>query len=142
MTDAAIIKYQISVLVRLVAGMFAVAGLAPGGPALSAMPDGVRRQILRVLQPAESALRRVIFIAARKRESLWRGQSGSGLSGRFRKEQDRVIVLRYSRYSIPASGFLNWLRVAVRLAVPARTLATLMTSVRLLKPRTKAPRPR
>ena len=66
MTDAAIIKYQISVLVRLVAGMFAVAGLVPGGPALSAMPDGVRRQILRVLQPAESALRRVIFIAARK----------------------------------------------------------------------------
>ena len=66
MTDAAIIRYQISVLVRLVAGMFAVAGLVPGGPALSAMPEGVRRQILRVLQPAESALRRLIFIAARK----------------------------------------------------------------------------
>ncbi len=66
MNDAAIITYQVTALMRLVASMFALAGLIPGGAAVASMSVEVRRKILRVLQPAESALRRVILMKARE----------------------------------------------------------------------------
>ncbi len=65
MNDAVIIKYQVAALMRLVASMFALVGLVPGGTAVVSIPTEVRRQVLRVLQPAESALRRVILVKAR-----------------------------------------------------------------------------
>ena len=60
-----IFDYQRAALMRLVAAVFAVAGLVPGGPVLVSMTVGIRRQVIRVLGPAESALRRLIVIKAR-----------------------------------------------------------------------------
>ncbi len=65
MNDEVIIKYQVTALMRLVASMFALAGLVPGGAVVASMSADVRRRVLRVLQPAESALRRVILVKAR-----------------------------------------------------------------------------
>jgi hypothetical protein len=45
----------------IVAGLFAMLGLAPAGR----IPQPLRRAVLRVLRPAESAMRRLIVIAAR-----------------------------------------------------------------------------
>ncbi len=65
MNDEVIINYQVTALMRLVASMFALVGLVPNGAAVASMPADIRRQVLRVLQPAESALRRVILMKAR-----------------------------------------------------------------------------
>ncbi len=51
-------------LLGIVAALFALLGLQDGGT-LAAIPSGVRRAALRVLLPAESAVRRLIVIAAR-----------------------------------------------------------------------------
>ena len=50
-------------LLRIIAGMFAYAGLAEGA-AFIALPRPVYRAFLRVLRPAESAVRRLIVILA------------------------------------------------------------------------------
>ncbi|MGL4488642.1 MAG: hypothetical protein ACRCU5_04265 [Rhizobiaceae bacterium] len=50
-------------LLRVVAALFAYAGLAEGA-AFSVLPRHVYRAVLRVLRPAESAVRRLIIIAA------------------------------------------------------------------------------
>jgi hypothetical protein len=50
-------------LLRVIAALFALAGLAPGAK-LTLLPRPVYRAFLRVLRPAESALRRLIMIAA------------------------------------------------------------------------------
>ena len=65
MNDAVIINYQVTALMRLVASMFALVGLVPGGAVVDSISADVRRQVLRILQPAESALRRVILVKAR-----------------------------------------------------------------------------
>lgn len=62
----AIIGNRTAALVRLVAVVFAVAGLVLGGPVVASLSGDARRRILRVLRPAESALRRLIFVAARE----------------------------------------------------------------------------
>ncbi len=51
-------------LLRIVAALFALAGMVEG-KALDVLPHHVYRAILRVLRPAESAVRRLIMIAAR-----------------------------------------------------------------------------
>ncbi|MGL4488574.1 MAG: hypothetical protein ACRCU5_03920 [Rhizobiaceae bacterium] len=50
-------------LLRVVAALFAYAGLADGA-VFSVLPRHVYRAVLRVLRPAESAVRRLIIIAA------------------------------------------------------------------------------
>lgn len=62
--DETIFEYQHAALIRVVAAIFVVAGLVPEGPVLSSLSSALRRQILRVLGPAESALRRLIFFRA------------------------------------------------------------------------------
>ena len=52
-------------LLRLVAVLFASAGITPGGAAVQTLSRPVRSAILALLRPAESALRRLILIAAR-----------------------------------------------------------------------------
>lgn len=51
-------------LIRIVAALIAMAGLAKGG-ALGRLPEPLYRAVSRVLRPAESAVRRLIVIAAR-----------------------------------------------------------------------------
>jgi hypothetical protein len=51
-------------LLRIIAALFALAGLAEGR-AEDVLPRHIYRAILRVLRPAESAVRRLIIIAAR-----------------------------------------------------------------------------
>jgi hypothetical protein len=68
-------------LQRIVEMLFAMAGLAEGGP-VAALPRDLRNRILRILRPAESAARRLIVIAAR----------------------DLVVDVRPSRSVIGASG--------------------------------------
>jgi hypothetical protein len=51
-------------LLRIVAVLFAVVGLAEGG-ALSTLPRHVYRTVMLVLRPAESAVRRLVVMAAR-----------------------------------------------------------------------------
>ena len=52
-------------LLRIIAALFAMAGLAEGVIAAT-LPRGVFRHVLLVLRPAESAVRRLIIIAARE----------------------------------------------------------------------------
>ncbi len=51
-------------LMRIVAVLFAMAGIAAGGR-VAVLPRSVYRAVLLVLRPAEAALRRLIIIAAR-----------------------------------------------------------------------------
>lgn len=51
-------------LTRIIAALFAMAGLAEGGM-VAALPRHVHRAVLLVLRPAESAVRRLVIIAAR-----------------------------------------------------------------------------
>jgi len=51
-------------LLRVAAALFALAGLEAEGDGPETLPRHLRRAILKVLGPAESALRRLIFIAA------------------------------------------------------------------------------
>ena len=50
-------------LVEIVAKIFAMVGLSVGGT-VERLPQAVRAMVLRLLQPAESALRRLIVVAA------------------------------------------------------------------------------
>ncbi|MCI5077127.1 hypothetical protein [Oricola sp.] len=53
-------------LLRIVAGLFAMAALGDDGEgAAGTMPRRLRTHVLRVLKPAESAARRLVFILAR-----------------------------------------------------------------------------
>ena len=65
MDDEAIFEGQRAALLRVVVAAFAVAGLVPGGPSPSAFSGAIRRRLLRMLAPAESALRRLIEFRAR-----------------------------------------------------------------------------
>jgi len=65
MQDKAIIDCQFAALRRLVESMFVLVGMVAGGPFARVMPTEVRRQVLRMLRPSESALRRLIVIWAR-----------------------------------------------------------------------------
>jgi hypothetical protein len=58
------IKRNSEALVGIVAELFAMLGLV-GEAAISRIPQPLRRAVLRVLRPAESAVRRLIVIAAR-----------------------------------------------------------------------------
>ena len=58
------IKRNSEVLVEIVADLFAMLGLV-GEAAVSRLPWPTYRAVLRVLRPAESALRRLIVVAAR-----------------------------------------------------------------------------
>jgi hypothetical protein len=51
-------------LLRIVAGLYVLAGLT-GGQIADVLPRAIYHAILRVLRPAESAVRRLIMIAAR-----------------------------------------------------------------------------
>ncbi len=53
-----------SAIARIVAGLFALLGLA-GGSVLERIPGELRRAVLRALRPAESAVRRLILIVAK-----------------------------------------------------------------------------
>jgi hypothetical protein len=52
-------------LLRIVAALFAMAGIAEGRVAAT-LPRHLRNQVLRILRPAESAVRRLVIIAARE----------------------------------------------------------------------------
>ncbi len=52
-------------LLRIVAALFAMAGIAEGRVAAT-LPRRLRNQVLRILRPAESAVRRLVIIAARE----------------------------------------------------------------------------
>jgi len=58
------IKRNSEALRGIIAGLFAMLELA-GGVAVERIPPALHRAVLRVLRPAESALRRLIVIAAR-----------------------------------------------------------------------------
>jgi len=58
------IKRNSEALNRIVAGLFTMLGL-DGVATVSRIPQPLHRAVLRVLQPAESAVRRLIIIAAR-----------------------------------------------------------------------------
>jgi len=65
MNNEAIIEHQLAALMRLVASVFTLVGLVVGGSVVASMSVEVRRKVLRMLRPAESALRRVIFLRSR-----------------------------------------------------------------------------
>ena len=62
--DAAI-DINCKALQRLLTGLFALAGFEAGG-SVERLPLRVRLMVLRVLGPAESALRRLVFLRARR----------------------------------------------------------------------------
>ncbi len=59
------IKRNSEALVEIVADLFAMLGFVAGAEMVSRLPWPTYRAVLRVLRPAESALRRLIVVAAR-----------------------------------------------------------------------------
>ncbi len=59
------IKRNSEVLVEIVADLFAMLGLVALTDTVSRLPWPTYRAVLRILRPAESALRRLIVVAAR-----------------------------------------------------------------------------
>ena len=59
------IEINQAALARIIAALFAMLGLAEGG-ILEKPPQAIRRAVLRILAPAESAVRRLIIVMARK----------------------------------------------------------------------------
>ena len=59
------IKRNSEALNRIVAALFAMLGLADAATPVARIPQPLHRAVLRVLWPAESAVRRLIVIAAR-----------------------------------------------------------------------------
>ena len=55
-------------LLRVLAGLFVMAGMTPGGSVVSTLPRCVRSAILLILRPAEAAARRLIFEKAKSVE--------------------------------------------------------------------------
>ena len=55
-------------LLRVVKGLFLMAGMVPGGAIVERLPRCVRSRILLILRPAESAARRLIFHIAQRLE--------------------------------------------------------------------------
>lgn len=64
MTISSDIELHRSALARIVATLFAMVGLVEGG-AVERLASPVYRAVLRLLQPAESAVRRLIVVASR-----------------------------------------------------------------------------
>lgn len=58
-----IIERQLAILLRIVASLVAMAGLASAPPTI---PRHLRNSVLRLLRPAESVARRIIFAASRE----------------------------------------------------------------------------
>jgi len=61
-----VISYQREALLRLLMGLFSVAGTMPDDAAIASLPKPVRSIILRVLLPAESATRRLVQYLSRR----------------------------------------------------------------------------
>ena len=89
-------------LLRLLAGLHVLAGNLSDDDARILLPRGVRKAILMVLRPAESAARRLIYLQARKldlpdyvappkREKTARTESASGKKRGKRKPRFRLI---------------------------------------------------
>ena len=62
-------RYRL-VLLRLLAGLFVMAGLQPGTAVVESLPRGVKYAILRVLRQAESATRRLVMAEAAKLDAV------------------------------------------------------------------------
>jgi len=63
-----IVEHNRLALLRVLTGLFAMAGLKPGTESVSFLPRQVKFAILRVLRRAESAGRRLVFAKARRME--------------------------------------------------------------------------
>lgn len=61
---AGVIERNRALLAPVIAALFVLAGISEGGAAVT-LPRRVYRAVLRILRPAESAVRRLIVIAAR-----------------------------------------------------------------------------
>jgi hypothetical protein len=85
------IERQREALIRIVAALFAMIGLAEGN-ALTRLPFPLCRAVLRVLYPAESGVRRLIVVVARglKVELPERHPVPTGLKTSERKRAGRV----------------------------------------------------
>ena len=66
MDGSAAVEFHRTVLLRLLAGLFEAAGFQPGGAPLARLPKPVRLMIARVLLPAESATKRLIYFLSRR----------------------------------------------------------------------------
>lgn len=64
-STARIVEHNRLKLVRLVAGLFERAGIAPGEGGVETLPRAVRSAILLVLRQVESATRRLVFVETR-----------------------------------------------------------------------------
>ena len=65
LTTPQMIEHYRLVLLRLVGGLFVMAGLEPGTGVVDALPRSVKYAILKVLRQAEAAERRLIFAKAK-----------------------------------------------------------------------------
>lgn len=95
MTQTAATETHRKALLSLLLGLFALVGLSPDGPVL-AVPKAVRLKVLRSLRPAESALRRLIFVLSR-RMSVPESRTRSAPVGTFVRGEgkgDRVPPFR------------------------------------------------
>lgn len=66
MDTASTVSLHREALLRVLATLFVAAGMVPGGALVSRLPKPVRSMIERVLQPAESATRRLLLYLSRR----------------------------------------------------------------------------
>ncbi len=86
-------------LMRVLAGLFVMAGIEPGTDSVATLPRSVKSAILLLLRPAESAFRRLVFAKARSLDlpayvassERARSKGTSGKKGSVRAPQFRLI---------------------------------------------------
>ena len=86
-----VIEYQRAALLRLLLGLFSVAGLVPGGAGIASLPKPVRLVILRVLLPAESATRRLAYYLSLRLPALADRVASKTAKGQGKKSRKRGV---------------------------------------------------
>lgn len=88
-------EFHRKALLSVLAGLFALAGCTPGGGVVR-VPRAVQLKILRLLRPAESALRRLIFVLALsiKMPDARSRRSPSGTIPRGQSKEGRIPPFR------------------------------------------------
>ncbi len=105
------IKRNSEALIEIVADLFAMLGLVALTDTVSRLPWPTYRAVLRVLRPAESAMRRLIVVAAR---GLVVKPAAS------RPTRARAVIPRKSRTSLPSFQLFD---PQTRIGLPRRRIA-------------------
>jgi hypothetical protein len=104
-TDRLVDLHRLALL-RVLVGLFALAGLKPGTGVIETLPRGVKYAILKVLRRAESATRRLVAIEAEKLDDVdyvpppKHEKSGAKRSGAKRSGEKKTRAPRMPQFQL------------------------------------------